>query len=82
MFFWLLQIFPGCSDPPVGARTVPGSKYILADISDPLPGGPVLKGIVPRDFLPQFFFHQTDPPETLIHGLKSFCRKFFFCKTI
>jgi hypothetical protein len=32
----------------------------------------LLKGIVPRDFLPPFFFRQTDPPGTLIHGLKSF----------
>ncbi len=30
--------------------------------------------------MPPFFFHQTDPPGTLIHGLKSFCRQIFFLK--
>jgi hypothetical protein len=28
------------------------------------------------------FFHQTDPPGTLIHGLKSFCRNLFFREAI
>ncbi len=37
----------------------------------------LFKGIVSRDYWPPFF-HQTDPPGTLIHGLKSSCWIFFF----
>jgi hypothetical protein len=41
----------------------------------------LLKGIVSRDFW-SFFLHQTDPPGTLIHSLKSYCWKIYFHEVI